>query len=853
MNHPNDGTDPRAPDEALPPELRARLATLSPERRALLEERLRRHRGEAEPSESARSGPAPLSLAQERLWLLDQLRPGDPAFHVTAAWRLLGPLDATALAESFADVVRRHETLRTTVAVRGGKPVPETAKEPVSGLEVVDLGSMDAGRLRAALREASRRPFDLEKGPVIHARLFRSGDEDHTLHVSLHLFAADGWSLGVFAEDLGKAYAARTEGRAPELPALAASYGDYARAQRAWMRGAAFEDMRAWWRQALAGYTPPTVPARRMRADAGAVETFTLPPDLSEALTVFSARRGVTPFMTLLAAFDGVLFGLTGRSDALVWTPMAGRKERRHERLIGLFVNPVPVRIDGSGNPSFLELLDRVRASAVEAFARQETPFEVLMDLIPSVRAPGRAAMETMFAWQNAPSRPLRLPGLRVERVEADAGGTQFDLGLTMKETSGGLVGTFRYRTDLWDGSEVRAMIDRYRAVLAGVFEAPDRKRSVFVEAPVCGGDEEAPVRVRRGPAAPPRNRAERRLVEIWERVLGVEGIGVEDDFFELGGRSLRAIELFAGIEAAFGVRMPLASLFEAPTVAAQARLLQRGGPAPATHRHLVPMQPEGTRPPLFCVHNLGSTVLLYAGLARHLGPDQPVYGVRGQGLNGERITFRSVAEMAEVYVEEIRSVQPAGPYHLLSFCLGSRLALAMARRLTEAGERVGLLAFIDGVSPTLAPGNVSARRAAVYGGHLSARVLRGTEARGVRARLGGLWERRRWLEARARLALGQSVPERLKFAYVMETHRRLLRACEGGPYPGRIVVFRSERLRHLPPDLGWSAFARGGVETHDVAGPHRLLDEPYVRDLAALLRRRLETPEERDGSDRRA
>ncbi|WP_457653346.1 condensation domain-containing protein [Rhodocaloribacter sp.] len=853
MTHPNDDTAPRGSGETLPPDLRARLASLSPERRTLLEERLRRQGGKALPSEDGPRGPAPLAPAQERLWLLDQLRPGDPAFHVTAAWRLLGPLDAPALIESFADVVRRHETLRTTVAVREGKPVAETTSDPVPELEVVDLAG-EGGRFDEALREVSRQPFDLEKGPVVRARLFRCGPEDHTLHVSIHLFAADGWSLGVFAADLGQAYAARAAGRPPAWSALTKTYGDYARAQRAWMRGPAFESMRAWWRRALAGHTPPTVPARRMRADAGAVEAFTVPPDLSEALSAFSARHGVTRYMTLLAAFELVLFGLTGRTDALVWTPVAGRKEEWHERLVGLFVNPVPVRVDLSGDPSFLTLLDRVRASAVEAFARSETPFEVLMECIPPVRATGRAAMETSFAWHEAPS-PLRLPGLRVERRDADPGGTQFDLGLTMKATPGGLAGKLRYRADLWSSAEARAIVGRYRDVLASAVEAPERKVSAFVETPACVVGEEAPVLARRGPVTPPRDRAERRLVEIWERVLGLEGIGVEDDFFDLGGRSLRAIELFAGIEAAFGVRLPLASLFEAPTVAAQARLLQRGVPARSVHRHLVPMQPEGTRPPLFCVHNLGSTVLLYAGLARHLGPDQPVYGVRGQGLEGERITFRSVAEMAEVYVDEMRSVQPEGPYHLLSFCLGSRLALAMAKRLRDEGARVGLLAFIDGVSPTLAPGGASARRAAVYGGHLSAQASQGAEAAGgrVRAWMGGLWERRRWLEARARLALGQSPPERLKFAYIMETNRRLLRAYAGAPYPGRIVVFRSERLRHLPPDLGWSAFARGGVETHDVAGPHRLLDEPYVRDLAALLRRHLETPEERGGSDRRA
>ena len=828
MNHAKDDTNPRVPEDALPPELRARLASLSPERRALLEARLHREGGRAFPSEEGPRGPAPLTPAQERLWLLDQLRPGDPAFHVTAAWRLLGPLDAPALIESFADVVRRHETLRTTVAVREGKPAAATATEPASKLEVVDLAA-DVGRLDEAIREASRQPFDLEGGPLMRATLFRCGDEDHTLHVSIHLLAADGASLGIFAEDLGAAYAARMAGHPPAWPPPAATYGDYVRERRAWRRGPAFGEMRAWWRQALAGYTPPTVPARRMRADAGAVEAFTVPPDLSEAISALAARHSVTRYMFLLAAFDLVLARMTGSDDVLVWTPTAGRTAGWHERLIGPFVNLVPVRVDLSGDPSFLALLDRVRASAVAAFAHSEMPFEVLMEGIPPVRATGAAAMTASFGWHEAAPPTPRLPGLRVAHREADPGGTQFDLALTMRSTPEGLAGKLRYRSDLWDAAPMERFIEAYREVLASAVETPERKIVVEGSWGEAGGRTSS---VRRTPPMPPRDRTERRLVALWERVLGREGIGIEDDFFDLGGRSLRAIELFSGIEAVFGVRLPFASLFEAPTVAAQARLLQRGTVMHEAHRHLVTIRSEGTRPALFCVHNLGSTVLLYAGLARHLGPEQPIFGVRGQGLEGERITFRSVAEMAEVYVSEMRDVQPEGPYHLLGFCLGSRLVHAMARRLAAEGHAVGLLAFIDGVAPTLSLADAGARRSAVYGGHLSALA---------RERVGGLWARRRWAEARVRLAFGQRVPERLKFAYVMETNRRLFRTYEAGPYSGRIVIFRSERLRGLPPDLGWGVLAEGGVETHDLDGPHRLLDPPHVERLAALLRRHLE------------
>jgi amino acid adenylation domain-containing protein len=339
----------------------------------------------------------------------------------------------------------------------------------------------------------------------------------------------------------------------------------------------------------------------------------------------------------------------------------------------------------------------------------------------------------------------------------------------------------------------------------------------------------------------PPRHERERQLVRLFETVLGRTPVGVHDDFFALGGHSLQAMDLLARITRALGVSLPPTALFQAPTVERLARLLAEGHPdSPWTH--LVPIQTAGRRPPLFCVHNLGGNVLLYGALARQLGADQPVYGVQGQGLDGRRIAFTTVADMAAAYVEEVRRLQPSGPYHLLSFCLGSRIVLEMAQQLRAAGEAVGLLAFIDGISPALPRPQRPPDLMAEYGDHLGG-PIGAREGPSPPRRSARLHRRLRWAYkqlGRLCLALGYPIPAPLRFPYIVDTYRHLLRAYRPHPWPGQVVLFRSSRMAAFPKDLGWGAFAQGGVETHDITGPHRLLDLPYVADLAEALRKHL-------------
>ena len=1301
---------------------------------------------------------APLSHAQERLWVLHRLEPESTAYHIPLAFRLEGRLDVEALRRSVNEILRRHEVLRATFPLVGGEPRQVIAPTLMLDVPEIDLrGAPET--LEARMDKVIAEPFDPAAGPMLRVRLFRLGEETQVFLVVKHHIVSDGWSSGVFVRELCALYSAFAAGQPSPLAPLPIQYAEVARRQRSPEAEAEIERMTAHRRRRLAG--APTVldlprdrPRPREKSYRGGRRWMRLPPTLTGALTDFSRRERATMYMTLLAAFATLLHRYAGAGEMLLGTPIANRRSADVEGLIGFFVNTLVLRIDCSGDPTFRALLRRVRDEALAAYDHQEAPFERLVEAFaPDRRLDRRPLVQVLFGWQNMPSSPMELPGLRVTRLDVGNGGAKFDLTVLIRPDAKGMSGFWEYDADLFDPESIDRMVGHFETLLAAAVADPEarlselpllrtdeRRRIVhtwnataanypadrcihtlfeaqaartpaavavrddvetltfdelnaranriahtlrargvrhgdvvgvllprsaetvaallgvmkagaaylpldpgypkarlrfmledarpaalvtratlevalpphdaptlrldadlayapaadpgvavapgdaayviytsgstgrpkgvvgthrgavnrfhwmwkaypFEAGEVCAqktslgfvdsvwelfgpvlrgvpvvvipeagvrdphhlldalaahgvtrlvlvpsllralldaesdlaarvpclrlwvssgetlmpdlverfyashpdavllnlygssevaadalcfdtrgrdvrdgvplgrpidnatayvldahrqpvpvgvtgelyvggagpargylnrpeltaerfvpdpfsetpgarlfrtgdrvryrpdgtilfagrvdhqvkvrgyrielGEIEAALRThpavreaaatvredrpgdRRlaayaagdgvgeadlrahlrerlpgfmipsdvvvldalprtpsgkvdrlalpepgaassGPAhgyVPPRNEAERELAALWAAVLGKARVGVEDDFFALGGHSLRAVEMLARVEARMGRRLPLAAVFEAPTVARLAKRLQAGPDPGAGWKHLVPIQTTGAKPPLFCVHNLGGNVLLYGALARRLGPDQPVYGIQGQGLDGRGVTFTSVEEMAATYLAEVRRLQPRGPYHLLSFCLGSRIVLEMARRLRAEGEGVGLLAFIDGISPALPRPKDRISLIEAYGARLE-----GIRTAGER----DLWDRLRdrvrnryrrhrrrlfFVMARAFLQAGRPVPQRLNFAYLMETYRNLLRAHEPGPYPGRIVLFRSSRMRDFPDDLGWNTCAREGVETHDLEGPHRLLDEPFVGAVAQTLK----------------
>ncbi|HEX8191018.1 MAG TPA: non-ribosomal peptide synthase/polyketide synthase [Pyrinomonadaceae bacterium] len=432
-----------------------------------------------------REGDLPLSFAQQRLWFLDQMEPGLSAYNMPGAVRLTGALDFDALERSLAAVVGRHEVLRTRFAQADGLPVQIVNAEPGFVLALEDLRELDeAGRdaeLSRRVLEEAERPFDLPAGPPVRARLFRVGDEEHVLLVTTHHIVSDGWSIGLLIREAAANYAAFVEGKESPAPPLPIQYRDYAVWQRGWLRGEALERQMDYWRRQLGGELPVLdLPADRPRPAVqsyrGARRAFELPAGLSAALKGLSRREGATLFMTVLAAFKVFLHRYTGADEVVVGTDIANRNRRETEDLIGFFANQLVLRTDVSGNPTFGELLGRVREVCLGAYAHQDVPFEKLVEELQPARDLSRPPLfQVKFVWQQDELEGVRMPGLGVTPFDVEGTSAKFDLTLFVVESERGLGGMLEYNTDIFDGERIGRMLEHFRAVLAGVAASPER------------------------------------------------------------------------------------------------------------------------------------------------------------------------------------------------------------------------------------------------------------------------------------------------------------------------------------------------------------------------------------------
>jgi amino acid adenylation domain-containing protein len=429
----------------------------------------------------------PLSFAQQRLWLIDQLEPGNPAYNVPLAVRLQGDVVPDLLRRTFAEVVARHETLRTTFVSHQGRPVQMIAsveRMVPPELAVTDLSLWpEAERQERALRlarEEARRPFDLARGPLLRLSLVRLAEREHLLLVTLHHIVSDGWSMGVLLREVVALYEAFSQGRPSPLPPLPLQYAAYAVRQREQLQGEALDEQIAYWKSQLEG--APTVlelptdrPRPAVQTFRGAARAVQLPASLSQAVSALGRREGATPFMVLLAAWGLLLGRHAGQEDVLVGTPIAGRNRREIEDLIGFFVNTLVLRVDAQGNPSFGELLGRVRRAALDAFTHQDLPFERLVEeLVPDREMAHSPLIQVLFSLQNTPLHPFAIPGLSLAPVTVDSGLTKMDLTLMLSESATGFSGGLEFNTDLFDAATAERLSARFLTLLEAVVNTPE-------------------------------------------------------------------------------------------------------------------------------------------------------------------------------------------------------------------------------------------------------------------------------------------------------------------------------------------------------------------------------------------
>jgi thioesterase domain-containing protein len=903
----------------------------------------------------------PVSVAQQRFWILDQMEPGNTSLNMPLAFQLTGVLDVAALEDSFNEIIARHEMLRTTFVSEEEGLMQVIAPELLLQLEQADISELpEAERQAAALQirvEEAHSTFRLDSGPLLKAKLVRLGPTEHILLITMHHIICDGWSNGVLVRELGEIYGAFSQRAPSPLADLPIQYADFALWQQEWLESQSFDEQLSYWKQQLGSELPrlelpSDFPRQRRRSSFGAIESLLLSRSLTRALKALSQREDVTPFMLFLAAYQLLLHRYSQQREILVGSPTANRLQSETEGLIGAFANTLLLKTDFSGDPTFRELLQRVKEMALGAFSNQSLPLEKLIEEIkPAQARSGKQLFQALFIYQTAFMQPVHLQGLSITPMRSVSPGSIFEISLGVVEREEGVRLQLEYNTDLFEAETVKRLLGHLRNILQAVVidirqkvseiallsaaeeevlllechrtEAELRTHPGVLEARVLprGGGLAAYVSLRAGGAVdepalrallaertatgkPPLsffilsslpltaqggidetalltaeshtpshspaileqteeadNQIESELKEIWKELLGIKSVGVRDDFFALGGHSLAAAKLFEQIRKRLGVNLPLVTMLRATTIEQLARVI--GGDKPkAEWSSLVAIQPQGSKPPLFVVHAAGGNVLFYKDLAARLGMDQPVYGLQPKGLDGNQKVHSRIEEMAAHYLQEIKQLQPQGPYCFGGTSFGGLVAYEMAIQLRQRGEATALVALFDTYAPgypKFLPGRSKLRnRFSQLGRRIehhieSLRMLEPSErwsyivAKTTKAKnqlRRGIKDARKSIKRGVLTTLRQPLPEALK--QTQSTIFIAARAYRPQPYAGEVTLFRADRQPagiYPDPALGWDKLVTGRLNIHEVPGSHgTIVVEPRVRYLVKKLEPCLES-----------
>ncbi|WP_353069084.1 condensation domain-containing protein [Tunturibacter empetritectus] len=824
----------------------------------------------------------PATQGQVRFWSLDQMHPGNPALNMPLMWQCLGKLNVDLLAMAFTLAVRRHEMLRTTFAVVDGRlsqiiGLPYIVALPVKDLQEVPdaANSSEAGRL---IREHAAYRMDLFNGPLLALKLLKFAPEHHLLLVTMHHIICDGISLGILLRDIAVFYEALMKDKEPVLPELPIQFADFAVWQEEWRKSEAAGTSLNFWRKALGtnfgrlelphDATPEGRRDVRTDSESGDIETLLISPELTARAHEFCKDQNVTLNILLFSIFCALLYRVTGQRDVVVGSPCANRNDDTEE-LIGLFMNIQVLRVGIEPQETFRSLLTKVQDWTLGAYENQELPFEEL--IYDSHFSHNNTSFEIpiFFLYQKSFMVIQRVAGLEITPLRSMSPGAVFEwmFAIVDRPEEGPRL-QLEYNPNYFRPGTIQ----RYLTSFIAVLESAVQESSIQLEK-MAPTDDFLPAKLpdAQSQSAPLRNmRAvpekqldggaaimekleeqvatisdpiEIQLLELWRSMLGVEEITTDTNVFSLGVSSLSILRLVTRMNSLYSMGFGLASLISAPTIKMVADLVRRRY-APNTVTSLVPIQPVGTKRPLFIVHGAGGNVVNFYGLTTRIGADQPVYGVQAQALELNRPALLHLEDMAAHYLKEIRQVQPMGPYHLLGYSFGGVMVLEMAHQLLAAGETVGLLGMLDSrardyiqvSSAEPSPNNGVSEPAGLVGFFHSQRGHGSVK---------GWWDffLKDFTERRVRytVTIAARMFSRLP-AFLKNTHEINAVAARNykvKPVSQKLTLFRAAKQadRSIPSDNGWSPIFQGGVEIHEVPGDHwQVLSVPGIDVLAKSI-----------------
>ncbi len=825
----------------------------------------------------------PASEAQVRFWMLDRLNPGDASFDLRIRLELTGPLQADALVAAIENLTGQQEILRTTFEEVDGQVWQII--HPESALDFRRT-SITASPDQSISEDGEQGAFSLTAGPLFRVRLVQVEKDRHWLAITLSHAIADGWSSGVFLEQLRQAYEQCLNGSAGPAENSPVQFSTYVDIERSRLASAEKEQHLEWWREHLEGsWLPLTLPRdvdeKAPRADyaRAAISSTVLAPG-----TVFSVRRfaresNATVFAVFGAAFQALLARYSGQSDVLFLTPFANRPEGT-ENILGPLANPVCLTGHVAGETTFRTLVTQLSHQSMDAM-EHALPLSLVAPLLDMRVVRGHHPLNQItFFYQRAFVHDMQWGTLQVKTLPEipEVAGGEWQLGIV--ERRDGISVEFLYDATLYSEQTMRYVEQHYARLLARAALDPDTPLSqlqILISEELmlhAAGQPLLPVTQSLLPrkqevrtmevAAQASNRApqspgERAMLRIWQEIFGIADLGVESNFFDLGGHSLLLARLQATLEREFNVRLTTADVFRQPTIAALGAWLEKAQntsglstitaqmPDPATHDpHIIPIQPLGAGRPVFVI----SQSMIFRTLADELGTAQPMYALQ---MLDEDITpameSACFGQLADFYVRLIREVQPTGPYRLGGWCVSGWIAYAVAQQLEEQGEKIELLMIMDAWAPAYWRKQPRMRHV------LMQTIYRGQRLRwvGRRLRQSAMPERTAYIRKSLHgiaAAAAQNLsallhrlhlPVRVRLTEEMRRSEQLeytaSRTYIAGPLKGNVLLFRSEEQPMGPllaPDMGWSQMIGRPTQVEQLPGDHQeIFDLPGARIMA--------------------
>ena len=879
------------------------IRKLTPEQRSLLELRLKEKRTSLEapgtplsvrPDETV----FPISSGQKRLLELERVTPGTSKYNLSIAIRLMGPLDASALERSVHTVLNRHDVLRSFFLFEKNTWTQSlnSFKDPV--LPILNLAHLPATkRLQQAIEhvhQVAKQPFNLRTGPITRNGLIRLAANDHILHSTIHHIACDAWSFDIYLSEIAALYTSIINHDAVSIPTLTLTYADFAYWQKHWLESPEAKKQLSFWESVYSDSpeplrVPTSKPPAAQPSSRGANVSLLLPQVLTEQLKGISLKEKITPFSLFMAAFCTLLYRYSQQEDQLICIPVAGRRHIKLEPLIGYFNNILVLRTNLSPEQDFVSFATSIGNHVLAASDNQEIPFDTVANL-PSLQS--LQLSRAFFTFQDGISHGFSLPGIEADHLELPSPGADFDISFFVEQYGDDILLRAEYKIDCFDEGVIHTFLENYVSTLHSIQQTPDLPigelpsfdMPVHIE-PQSTVNEEAEIEftassiqvlpesektdnssskdqhnepekksepINPPPAVAPADDLEEILTRIWERLLDKHPVGIHDNFFEAGGHSLMAVNMFSEIQKYIGnIELPLSVLIESPTISSLATRIRNKDVNDWSP--LVVIQPGRRSVPLFCIHGAGGNVLLYRDLAIQLGPDQTVYGLQAQGMDGLRPILGRIGDMAQLYVKTILETYPQGPYLLLGYCMGGTLAFEIAQQLTKQGHQVAMVAMLETYNWFNSPKQSLFSRfrhiIQKLEFHLRNYLLLPSQERGlyISAKRAEMKRRRHVWKGHvdARVNPRKLIPKQAKgvnrraLAEVWRMNDHAAEQYKPSEYPGPIMHFlpMKEYKKHTYPGMDWHGLARE-VDTHILTVyPAGMLIQPFVKELAQAIR----------------